>query len=95
MEKYYELFLCYPEFKTKAITLSFDDGRVEDRKMVETLNRYGIKCTFNLNSGIIDGDNNMIDCIKNCGIKYARTTVSTYSFDLQKDNLRLNPCVAL
>ena len=35
--------------KTKVVTLSYDDGRNFDRKMVEILNKYGIKCTFNLN----------------------------------------------
>lgn len=34
----------------KFITLSFDDGTVHDRRMIEILDRYGIKCTFNLNS---------------------------------------------
>ena len=35
----------------KALTLSFDDGRVQDRRLVTLLNRCGIKATFNLNSG--------------------------------------------
>ena len=33
----------------------------------------------------------MVDCIKNCGIKYGRTTVTTHSFELPDDHLRLNP----
>ena len=36
----------------KFFTLSFDDGTVQDRRFVEILNRYGLKCTFNLNSGL-------------------------------------------
>ena len=36
----------------KAITFSYDDGIESDRKLVEILNRYGMKCTFNLNTGI-------------------------------------------
>ena len=36
----------------KAITLSYDDGVESDKKLLEILNRYNIKCTFNLNSGI-------------------------------------------
>ena len=43
------LFLRYPEGKTKAVTLSYDDGPAADRKMLEILNRYGVKCTFNFN----------------------------------------------
>lgn len=36
--------------KKKAVTFSFDDGVVQDRRVVELLNRYGLKGTFNLNS---------------------------------------------
>lgn len=42
--------MLFPEGKRKALTLSYDDGTVEDRRLVGILNRYGIKCTFNLNS---------------------------------------------
>ncbi len=156
---YYEIYKRFPGFLTKAITLSFDDGTKSDRKMVEILNKYGIKCTFNLNSGCLDrasgshitskeikplysghevashtvghphlqyldtagvvyevmGDRKnledivghtvrgfaypyelcetagMVDAIASCGIKYARTTVSTHNFDLQYDLLRFKP----
>lgn len=37
--------------KRKAVTLSFDDGVTQDIRLVELLNKYGLKCTFNLNSG--------------------------------------------
>ena len=40
--------------KMKAITLSMDDGVLQDRRMVEILNRYGLKCTFNLNSQLFN-----------------------------------------
>ena len=43
----------FPGFKTKAVTLSYDDGTVFDREMVSILNKYGIKCTFNLNSNLL------------------------------------------
>jgi len=36
----------------KYLTLSFDDGTIQDRRFVEIINRYGIRCTFNLNSGL-------------------------------------------
>lgn len=38
----------------KIFLLSFDDGTVYDRRFVELLNKYNIKCTFNLNSGLED-----------------------------------------
>lgn len=39
--------------KKKAITLSYDDGVLQDIRLVSILNRYGIKCTFNVNSGML------------------------------------------
>ncbi len=38
--------------KRKAVTLSYDDGVVQDVKLIEIMNKYGIKGTFNLNSGM-------------------------------------------
>lgn len=38
----------------KYFLLSFDDGTVYDRRLVELLNQYGFKGTFNLNSGLED-----------------------------------------
>ncbi len=36
----------------KALTFSYDDGVEQDRKLIEIFNKYGLKGTFNLNSGI-------------------------------------------
>lgn len=36
--------------KMKALTFSFDDGVTQDIRMVELLDKYGLKATFNLNS---------------------------------------------
>lgn len=35
----------------KALTFSFDDGITQDQRLLEILNRYGLKATFNINSG--------------------------------------------
>ena len=43
-------YMRYPGFTKKALTLSYDDGNVEDVQLLEIMNRYGIKGTFNLNS---------------------------------------------
>lgn len=43
----------YPNGLDKALTFSYDDGRVFDRKLVEIFNRYGVKGTFHLNSGTL------------------------------------------
>ena len=42
----------FPGGKMKALTLSYDDGVEQDRRLIEILNRYKIKGTFNINSGI-------------------------------------------
>lgn len=40
--------------KNKALTFSYDDGISQDIRLVEIFNKYGMKCTFNLNSGIMN-----------------------------------------
>jgi len=38
----------------KILILSFDDGTIYDKRFVQLLNKYGVKATFNLNSGLED-----------------------------------------
>ena len=38
----------------KAFVLSYDDGVWQDVRLVEMLNQYGLKCTFNLNTGMME-----------------------------------------
>lgn len=150
------VFLRYPNFKDKAVTLSYDDGVIADKRMVEILNKYGIKCTFNISSQIlnipgrltneevlevykgheiaahgqyhkaladiatplavldvINGkkeledltsqriigmayasgsfNDDVVDILDKCGIKYCRTTHSTKEFFIPNDWLRLDP----
>ncbi|MDF2926398.1 MAG: polysaccharide deacetylase [Paenibacillaceae bacterium] len=47
------IYLCYPEGKHKALTMSYDDGRRADERLVGIFNRHGIKGTFHINSGLI------------------------------------------
>ena len=37
----------------KAITFSFDDGNIDDVRLIEILNKYNLKGTFNLNSSML------------------------------------------
>lgn len=39
--------------KMKAVTFSYDDGVTQDIRLIELLNKYGLKCTFNLNSELL------------------------------------------
>ncbi len=60
----------------KYFTLSFDDGTTEDEKMVELLKKYGIKASFCINTGLMDG-NDVIEVAGNW---------RRMSFDYAKEN---------
>ena len=150
----------------KIVTFSFDDGVKQDIRVVEILNKYGLKGTFNINTGIASETNKwvykgvdvmrinatdmrdlynghelaahalthcdlckqekktiyneiyrdkcniedwfgeevvgmaypygtyndlVVDVARRCGIKYARTVESTFSFLPQNDLLRFRP----
>ena len=44
-------YMRFPSGKRKAVTLSYDDGVEQDIHLMELLEQYQMKCTFNLNSG--------------------------------------------
>ena len=48
-----KVIMTFPEGKHKVLTISYDDGKAADRKLVEIFNCYGIKGTFHLNSGLM------------------------------------------
>ena len=158
--------------KMKAVTFSYDDGVLQDKRLIKLFDKYGLKGTFNLNSGTIGRagslfrnngtvahckfsrdeirsvyagheiaahtvdhpflkdieddaeiirqveedrlvlseiagyevrgmaypmgsqyvDERVFDLVRNhTGIRYARTTTSTHSFDLQDDLIAFNP----
>ncbi len=162
------IVMRFPKGKAKAVTLSYDDGVEQDIRLVELLQRHGLKGTFNLNSGLyapegtvypadqihrrmtlrqaqallrnsgmevaVHGlnhpfleqlspencayevlkdrenlesqfdclvrglaypygtyDKNVKDCLRCCGIAYARTVQSTYRFDLPTEWLEWHP----
>lgn len=43
----------YPQGKSKAFNVSYDDGVLQDKELIDILNKYGIKGTFNLNSALM------------------------------------------
>ena len=43
-------FLRFPSFRDKALTLSYDDGVVFDKKLIEIMDKFSLKGTFNINS---------------------------------------------
>lgn len=42
----------FPGCRAKALTLSYDDGVEQDIRLIKIMNQYGLKGTFNLNSGL-------------------------------------------
>ena len=46
--------MLFPEGKSKSLILSFDDGTISDRRLVQLMNNYELKGTFHLNSNKLD-----------------------------------------
>ena len=46
------LFMRFPGGKQRALTFSYDDGVEQDVRLIEIFRKYGLKATFNLNSGL-------------------------------------------
>lgn len=44
------LEMKFPNWRGKVVTLSYDDGTVHDIRMVEILDKYGLKSSFHLNA---------------------------------------------
>ncbi len=155
-------FLLFPGFKNKAVTLSYDDGVRQDKRLIKIMQKNGLKGTFNISSGLFDTElsdvekgrmtkeeaielytnsgmevavhgykhfslaevdvalatndvitdrkelekifggvidgmaygngsysDRVVEILKNCGIKYSRTTVSTENFKIPEDWLRM------
>lgn len=50
MNKVYKVF---PGGKFKVLTFSYDDGKIEDRRLVKLFNKFNLKATFNLNTVLL------------------------------------------
>ena len=44
--------LRFPNFLSKALTLSYDDGMAQDKRLIAIMSKYGLKGTFNINGGL-------------------------------------------
>ena len=47
------IVMRYPEGRAKAFTMSYDDGYYQDVRLVEIMNKNGLKGTFNIGAGRI------------------------------------------
>ncbi|OXM83741.1 polysaccharide deacetylase family protein [Paenibacillus rigui] len=48
-----KILMTFPQGKFKVLTMSYDDGKHADRRLVELFNKYGIKGTFHINYGLM------------------------------------------
>ncbi len=55
------LYMRFPGNKAKALTLSYDDGVEQDRRLISILDKHGIKCTFNINSGLFSPEGTVFE----------------------------------
>ena len=45
------MYMKLKDGKSKVLTLSYDDGVVQDIRLIGILDKYGVKGTFNINTG--------------------------------------------
>ncbi len=65
----YSFNLRFPNGKSRAMTFSYDDGIPADLRLVELLNKYGVKCTFNINTAFYDNGKEPDNRLKKSQIK--------------------------
>lgn len=90
----------YPEFKSKCLTFSYDDGVIQDKELLKRISTSNFKITFNLNSGLFsqlkyrDGvDNSRLseNEVKNLyGDKHEIASHSLYHFHMENLNYEDN-----
>lgn len=52
--------MLWPEGRTKALTFSYDDGVTQDRRLISIMRENGLRGTFNLNSGFLGWNDDII-----------------------------------
>ena len=66
----------FPGGLLKALTLSYDDAVIQDIPMIELMQKYGIKGTFNINSGLFaDEEYRNYEMRTGTGVPPAKVTV--------------------
>ena len=57
MDKSFDMrYLRFPNFTQKAVTLSYDDGVRQDKRLIAIMQKHGLKGTFNINSGLFSNN---------------------------------------
>ena len=72
-------FDCWKDGKKRVLTMSYDDGVFQDRRLVEIFNKYGIKGSFHLNGGLLDEPSGRTVKAEEVATLYAGHEVSAHS----------------
>lgn len=91
------ILMRFPEGKCKALTLSYDDGVRQDRRLLEIMKKHGLKGTFNLNSECYGPEepsnerrlsrSQAIDLFRDCGMEIAVHGAHHPRLEQMPDNL--------
>ncbi len=73
------IYTCFPEGKHKVLTMSYDDGKQADRRLVALFNKNGIKGTFHINAGITMRDPERVQ-LDEIPTLYAGHEVSSHTY---------------
>ncbi len=76
-------FNMFPGETQKILTMSYDDGKTPDRRLVEIFNKYGIRGTFHINAGYLD--NTSLDRIASDEVRelYKNHEISAHGYTHQ------------
>lgn len=73
------IYYAFPGGKSKCLTMSYDDGKIQDKRLIEIFDKFGIKGTFNLNSGLFEADDSFVKPDEICDV-YKNHEVATHTF---------------
>ncbi len=54
-------YFMFPGFKRMAVTMSYDDGVRQDKRLISIMKQYGLKGTFNINSGLFSKERSDVE----------------------------------
>ena len=55
-----DIFMRFPGGKAKVLTLSYDDGVLQDKRLIKIMAENGLKGTFNINSGLFGQESSVV-----------------------------------
>ena len=76
------IYICFPGGRHKVLTMSFDDGRVEDRQGLESVMGYPVRGLAYPNGSWTPEIAAMLPSL---GIRYARVVGDTHDFAIPND----------